>query len=93
MINRVELSKQVKKDLKKIPLYIVDKLLAWVRLVEQIGVEEVRKIKGFHDEPLSGSRRGQRSIRLSVAYRAIYIIKADGTSEFISVVEANKHEY
>ena len=57
MINCVELSKQVKKHLKKIPLYIVDKLLACVRLVEQIGVEEVRKIKGFHDEPLSKQKR------------------------------------
>lgn len=56
------------------------------------GLEEVRKVPGYHDEPLKGQRAGQRSIRLSRAYRAIYEIKSDGV-EFVLVEEVNKHEY
>ena len=47
---------------------------------------------GYHDEPLKGRRAGQRSIRLSRAYRAIYEIKED-TAKFVSVEEVSKHEY
>jgi proteic killer suppression protein len=53
----------------------------------------VRRIPGFHDEPLAGQRTGQRSIRLSISYRAIYEIRRDGSVEFASVEEVNKHDY
>jgi proteic killer suppression protein len=92
-IKVVEIADAAKRDLRKVPLYIADKLLAWVRRIEQVGISEVRKNKGFHDEPLHGDRRGQRSIRLSRSYRAIYVIKNDGRIEFISVQEVNKHDY
>ena len=61
--------------------------------VEAIGLEEVRKVPGFHDEPLKGDRKGQRSIRLNRAYRAIYVANKGGTVEFVSVEEVNKHDY
>ncbi len=44
----------------------------WALLVEDIGLHEVRKIPGYHDEPLQGDRQGERSTRLSKAYRVIY---------------------
>ena len=44
-------------------------------------------------EALKGERFGQRSIRLSIAYRAIYEIKRDGRVEFVSIEEVSKHEY
>lgn len=47
---------------------------------------------GFHDEPLKGTRQGQRSIRLNRSYRAIYIETMDGTVELVKVVEVTKHE-
>ena len=93
MIRRVDLSRLAKKQLKKLPRHIVENLTAWVDDVENRGLEEVRKIPGYHDEPLVGDRLGQRSIRLSRAYRAIYIIKADGEIEFVSVEEVSKHDY
>ncbi len=93
MINRVLLSKFVKKQLKKLPYHIVENLEAWVDDVEERGLEEVKKIPGYHDEPLHGARRGQRSIRLSRGYRAIYFITDDGEIEFIAVMEVSKHEY
>jgi toxin HigB-1 len=92
MITQVELSKDVQKELKKLPSHIVTKLQAWTDMVEKIGLEEARKIPGFHDEPLKGSRQGQRSIRLSRSYRAIYVIKKDSV-EFVFVEEVHKHDY
>ena len=93
MTNRVRLSRRAKKDIEKVPSFIAMKLAGWIEAVENDGLEEVRKIPGFHDEPLKGYRRGQRSIRLSRAYRAIYEIKNDGSVEFVEIQEVNKHEY
>jgi proteic killer suppression protein len=89
MINKVvfEISK---KELKKLPEYILQKLLRWAEQVEMLGLEEVRKSKGWNDEALRGKRKGQRSIRLNQAYRAIYIIE---NRKIIVVLEANKHDY
>jgi toxin HigB-1 len=91
MIREVHLT-NAKKDIKKAPLHIRTKLLGWVDDVEERGLEEVRKVPGWHDEPLKGNRKGQRSIRLSRSYRAIYITKK-GRAEFVSVEEVHKHEY
>lgn len=85
--------KPVRKSLKKLPSFVVDKLNAWVRSVERAGIREVRKIPGYHDEPLKGQRVGQRSIRLTKAYRAIYTETTQGSVELIVVEEVNKHEY
>lgn len=63
MIHHVELSKLAKKQLKKMPSHIVENMAAWVDDVETRGLEEVRKIPGYHDEALKGERAGQRSIR------------------------------
>lgn len=92
-IYKVQLSASAQKSLRKIPLFISDKLLGWVKLVGSIGLEEARKIPGYHDEPLRGHRLGQRSIRLSRSYRAIYVIDRSGIIEFVSIEEVNKHDY
>lgn len=93
MIKTVKLSKRAQKDLRRMPQFIAVKLMAWVEDVEVRGLGEVRKIPGYHDEPLHGDRVGQRSIRLSRSYRAIYEIRENGKVEFVSVEEVNKHEY
>ena len=92
MINEVVISGKAKKSLKKTPFYIVVKLQAWVNDVEVQGLEEVRKVPGWHDEPLHGKRKGQRSIRLSKSYRAVYVIKKSQI-EFVSIEEVHKHVY
>jgi toxin HigB-1 len=66
--------------------------MIWVAAVEHDGLHEVRKAVGYHDEPLKGERAGQRSIRLSPAYRAIYEVKRE-TVEFASVEEVSRHDY
>ncbi len=88
----VKLSAKAYKDLKKVPLNIALKLQAWVDAVGHKGLSEIRKIPGYHDEPLKGDRKGQRSIRLNIAYRAFYVIKDDVIS-FVEIQEVNKHEY
>jgi len=92
----VSWGKAVDKRLRRIPQEIARKFMFWVALVEESGVWEVRKYKGFHDEPLKGRRRGQRSVRLSRAYRAIYVEHTTGKVEMIEmieVLEVNKHDY
>lgn len=81
------------KDLRGVPTYIAEKLQAWMDAVERIGIENVRKHPGYHDEPLKGQRKGQRSIRLSIHYRAIYRIRTDSSIEFVSIEEVTKHAY
>ena len=93
MIRRVELSKLARKQLRKTPRHIVENLASWVDDVETIGLEEARKIPGYHDEPLHGERQGQRSIRLSRSYRAIYVMKTQAVVEFVSIQEITKHAY
>lgn len=68
-------------------------MAGWVHAVGQYGLREVRKISGYHDEPLKGERKGQRSIRLSKGYRAIYIIDDSGNTEIVEIIEVNKHDY
>lgn len=92
MIVNIQLSSNAKKDIKKVPKHILVKLLSWIDNVEEFGLEETSKVKGYHDEPLKGKRKGQRSIRLSKAYRAIYrIVKNE--IEFVLIEEVNKHDY
>jgi proteic killer suppression protein len=92
MNRRVEITKRAEKQLRKVPDHIKVNLMIWVAAVELDGVEEVRKLPGYHDEPLQGIRTGQRSIRLSRSYRAIYQVKKD-VIEFVSVEEVSKHDY
>jgi proteic killer suppression protein len=67
--------------------------MAWVGAVQLDGIQETRRLPGYHDEPLHGEWRGHRSIRLSLAYRAIYTIQSDGVVEFARVETVNKHRY
>ena len=87
------LKEKLALNLKRLPKHIIAKLTAWINAVGHNGLSEVRKIPGFHDEPLKGDRLGQRSIRLSKSYRAIYIIDKAGQMEIVEIIEVNKHDY
>ncbi len=52
MITSVELSKKAEKDILKLPNHIQRKLRLWLNDVERLGLNEVQKISGYHDEPL-----------------------------------------
>jgi proteic killer suppression protein len=84
---------RVARQLHRLPRHIFLHLNKWMNDVERIGISEVRKRKGLHDEPLQGARWGQRSIRLSRSYRAIYIVSKKSEVEILYVIEVSKHEY
>lgn len=92
-IFNVVVPERVLKTVRKLPKHIAIKLQAWVDGVAEEGLREMRKIPGYHDEPLVGKRTGQRSIRLSKAYRAIYQIDDKDKVQFVEIIEVNKHEY
>jgi len=93
MSYEVLIKKDAKKGLKDAPPNVQNKFFKWVELVESAGLPAVRKIPGFHDEPLKGKRKGQRSIRLNRAWRAIYRITTPGKITLVLVEEMSKHEY
>jgi proteic killer suppression protein len=90
---RILISAKAKKQLRLCPEYISRKYEYWLDLLQTIGLLEARKYKGFHDEPLHGQRKGQRSVRLSKSYRIIYREIGPNRFEVIEVLEVNKHDY
>jgi proteic killer suppression protein len=90
---RVWLSRFAEKQLKKLPRHIIAAYHTWVRTVELDGIRATRMLPGYHDEPLHGDRKGQRSVRLNKAYRVIYEETESGNLILIGVQEVNKHEY
>jgi proteic killer suppression protein len=91
-MDRVDLSK-VEKQLKKIPKEIIIRLMRWIRTIEEFGLMEARKVKGYHDEPLKGLRQGQRSVRLGIKWRAIYTQSKTGEVNIVMVEEVTPHDY
>lgn len=90
---RVQITRFAEKRLKKVPRYIREALLVWVETIESEGILEMRRVPGYHDEPLKGDRLGQRSSRLSLGYRVIYEEINRGPIVVVGVLEVNKHEY
>ncbi len=88
---RVVLTRRFEKDFKKVPGFIQDKVRSWIEAVELKGIGEIMKKPGLHDEPLQGTRFGERSVRLNKAYRLIYRVIEDRV--VIELLEVNKHEY
>jgi proteic killer suppression protein len=93
VIRRVLLTRTAGKQLRKVPRHVATKLLEWIDLVEEKGLDEARRIPGYHDESLRGDREGQRSIRLSRSYRAVYVIVGWEGAHGVRVEEGSKHEY
>lgn len=54
MISKVKVSRGALKQLKRLPGRIADKLAMWIEAVEIDGLDVVRKVPGYHDEPLKG---------------------------------------
>lgn len=89
----VELNKRAEKSLHKAPPQVQQKMAFWKAIVEMKGINLARQIKGFHDEPLYGSRTGERSIRLNIQWRAIYLSYHQADRRIVRVVEIVPHKY
>ncbi len=83
----------VQKQLKKLPEEIRIRLQRWIKTVEEFGLLEARKVKGYHDEPLKGQLAGERSIRLGIKWRAIYTQSKNGEINIIFIQEITPHDY
>ena len=88
---KITRSQGFEKQLDKVPSFIRKKVMLWVFLVESNGISEVMKSPGYHDEPLKGERRGQRSVRMNKAYRLIYHVIQDRVH--LELLEVHKHDY
>jgi len=86
-------TKKAERDLKKIPRHILTQFDLWVEVIETDGYLAMQQIKGYHDHPLLGDRKGQRSSSLSKSYRVIYEMVEGDSIQIIEVQEVNKHEY
>lgn len=80
-IQTVRISALAQNKTKSVPEAIQVKLKSWAHAVTCYGLTEVRRLRGFKDEALKGQRKGQRSIRLSKSYHAIYVITCGGGTE------------
>lgn len=83
--------RDVVKACRKLPVTILKKYELWKDLVFRHGPDILRQFPGFHDEQLKGKRKGQRSSRLSLQYRAIYSVERDTVTIF--VLEIMPHDY
>ncbi len=84
--------KKVEHVLRSLPKHIATTFLEWVMDVEAHGLEEVRKISGYHDEPLKGKLKGVRLVRLSRGYRAYYEVDKVEV-KLLRVERIDKHGY
>jgi toxin HigB-1 len=92
VIRTVLLGREAQKHLIKAPAQVRAKLQGWVKAVGEQGLEQVRKVPGYHDEPLAGRRDGQRSIRLNLQWRAIYEV-VQGQTVVALILEVTPHKY
>lgn len=89
----VVMTKFAEKQLQRLPIFIKEAVIIWAASVEENGIRKVRQLPGYHDEPLFGPHRGQRSVRLNRAYRLFYSQDDQIRTIIITVLEVNKHDY
>ena len=83
--------RKLEKAITKLPLQVIKKYELWKDIVYRHGPGKLREFPGFNDERLKGDRLGQRSSRLNLQYRVIYMVEEDIVTVF--VLEINPHEY
>ena len=88
---RVTYSKTFERQLAKVPNFIQEKVKSWLWSISVVGLTETQKRPGLHDEPLKGTRKGQRSVRLNKSYRLIYWMVEDRVH--MELLEVHKHDY
>ncbi len=88
----VQISKNAKRDLKKVPRHIIVQFDLWIEIIETEGFKSMQQIKGYNDHPLTGNRKGQRSSYLSRSWRVIYTLDVN-LQIIVEVLEVCNHDY
>lgn len=88
LTSKVFLSHDVDKLISKnrLPPSVKQKFLKWKESVEREGIQEIRKVPGFHDKPLKVDPQ-IRSVRLNDGYRVIYRAEKTGDQEVLQVMD------
>ncbi len=76
---------------RRLPPQVVKKYELWKQIVTEHGPEKLAEFPGFNDEALKGDRKGQRSSRLNLQYRLIYMIEREIVTVY--VLEITPHKY
>ena len=88
---RIKEHRDIAKISRKLPQQVLKKYELWKSIVHRHGPDKLSEFPGFHDEKLKGDRSGQRSSRLNLQYRVIYIVEKQDV--VVYVLEINPHEY
>jgi addiction module RelE/StbE family toxin len=81
----------VDKRFSNLPLEIRKRYEKWKDIVAISGPTGLGRIKGFHDEALSGKWWGCRSSRLGLKYRVIYRVRKQQV--LVQVIDLTAHDY
>ena len=79
------------KIIAKLPLQVIKKYELWKDIVFRHGPLKLKEFPGFHDEKLKGKLEGQRSSRLNIQYRVIYMVKSEIVTVYI--IDITPHNY
>ena len=83
--------RRVDRQLGGAPREVLVRYEKWKEIVALSGPVGLRRIKGFHDESLSGKWLGHRSSRLGIQWRVLYRIEAEEVQ--VLVVSMTAHDY
>lgn len=83
--------RDIAKLCRRLPAPVLKKYELWKEIVFRHGPDKLREFPGFHDEKLKGQRRGQRSSRLSLQYRVLYVVENEVVTVY--VLEITPHKY
>ena len=88
---RIEEHRRVDKQVASVPNEVLKRYEKWKDIALISGPPGLRLIKGFHDEALSGRRKGYRSSRLGLQWRVIYRVIPEEL--LFQVASITAHEY
>lgn len=79
------------RQLDRVPREVLERYEKWKDIATLSGPPGLRRIKGFHDEALTGEWKGHRSSRLGIQFRLIYRVVA--SEQLFQVVSITAHDY
>ena len=83
--------RRIDRQFRTLPLEIQKRYEKWKDILAISGPQGLRRIKGFHDEALSGQQKGYRSSRLGLKYRVIYKVRKQQI--MVQVIDLTAHDY
>jgi len=88
---RIEEHRRIDKQVASVPNEVLKRYEKWKDIALISGPPGLLLIKGFHDEALSGRRKGYRSSRLGLQWRVIYRVIPEEL--LFQVASITAHEY